>query len=297
MAKDVSKEDDDDKFEKMDDESLSFLEQVRKGKSRNFVLSMKGNKVRSMVVKKKPIKEKDRKAARGEGFQPIYGVASGMGAKITFTIARADGFDEKAADRKTEKLKKFLSSQTGKVFKPDFDLVDAPPPIPFDDEDLNDPLVTRFMGLEPTIMEACNRHPESVSLVQASVSMIRGLLQDEETRPTAGPKIDELEQYLSDLMSGNAAVPPAPPLPDGAPVTGSSPPENPASVEPALAFKGRLTALVPKIKQAAGTPAGDDAKLKASEAGALARTQDYKQANALLDEAETLLAGGASTLR
>jgi len=232
MAKDVSKEDDDDKFEKMDDESMSFLEQVRKGKSRNFVLSMKGNKVRSMVVKKKPIKEKDRKAARGEGFQPVYGVATGMGAKITFTIARADGFDEKAADRKTEKLKKFLSSQTGKVFKPNFELVDAPPPIPFDDEDLNDPLIARFMKMEPVIVKACEAHPDSIPVTQASVKMIRGLLQDEETRQQAAPKIDEFVQFLKDLLAGNAAVPPAPPPPGSQATAGSPPPPPPPPPQP-----------------------------------------------------------------
>jgi len=209
MAKNISNDDaddNDDKFEKMDDETLGFLEQVRKGKSRNFVLSMKGNKVRSMVVKKKPIKEKDRKAARGEGFQPIHGVASGMGAKITFTIARSDGFDEKAADRKTEKLKKFLSSQTGKVFKPDFELVDSPPPIPFDEDDLNDPLVAKFMKMEPVIAKACETHPESVPQIQESVNAIRDLLQDDATRQQAGPAIADFVQYLKDLMSGVAVA-------------------------------------------------------------------------------------------
>jgi hypothetical protein len=65
MAKDVSNEGDDDGFEKMDEESLGFLDQVRKGKTRNFVLSMKGSAVRSVLIKKKPIKEKDCKEARG----------------------------------------------------------------------------------------------------------------------------------------------------------------------------------------------------------------------------------------
>jgi len=233
MAKDVTKEDDDDKFEKMDDESLSFLEQVRKGKSRNFVLSMKGNKVRSMVVKKKPIKEKERKAARGEGFQPIFGVASGMGAKITFTIARADGFDEKAAERKTEKLKKFLSSQTGKVFKPTFELVDSPPPIPFDDDDLSDPLIDRFMKMEPLIQTACDAHPESIPEIQAFVNTIRLLLEDDETRQQASPKIDQLQQFLEGLMSGNSPI--------------DSPTQDP--VEQAAKLAAALKSLKPLVDQ------------------------------------------------
>lgn len=58
---------------------------------------------------------------------------------------------------------------------------------------------------------------------------------------------------------------------------------------PADLFKARLSALIPQIKQAAGTPTGDDAKLKASEAGVFARKGDYPQANLLLDDAERVL--------
>ena len=54
-------------------------------------------------------------------------------------------------------------------------------------------------------------------------------------------------------------------------------------------FRNRLTALVPQIKAVVGTPSGDEAKLKASEAGVFARKMDFVQANALLDQAETAL--------
>lgn len=242
MAKDDS---DDDKSEKMDDESLNFLEQVRKGKSRNFVLSMKGNKVRSLTVKKKSVKDKDRQAAKGEGYQPVYGVVTGKGAQITFTIARADGFDEKAAGRKVEKLKKFLSEQTGKVFKPEFELVDAAPVVPFDDEDLSDPLIARFMALESTIVKACDAHPESVPSIQAAVNMIRKLLQDDESRESAAPKIAQLEQYLKDLADGKNAVPPSPPT------AGAKPAEQPVgaqSAEDEKALAHKLATALTKLK-------------------------------------------------
>jgi len=58
-------------------------------------------------------------------------------------------------------------------------------------------------------------------------------------------------------------------------------------------FKTRLQRLLPRIQQAAGAPSGQDAKLKASEAGVFARKQDFARANALLDDAERLLGASA----
>lgn len=62
----------------------------------------------------------------------------------------------------------------------------------------------------------------------------------------------------------------------------------------AAKFRDRLQQLIPQIKAAAGTPGGDNAKLKASEANVFARKADFVQANALLDEVAQLLAGSAS---
>lgn len=59
-------------------------------------------------------------------------------------------------------------------------------------------------------------------------------------------------------------------------------------------FKKRFAALVPRIKDAAGTPVGDEAKLRASEAGALARTSDFVSANGMLDQIERMLNEAAS---
>ena len=66
------------------------------------------------------------------------------------------------------------------------------------------------------------------------------------------------------------------------------------------AFKARLTALLPRIKDAAGAGAGSDAaqqaKLKAAEAGALASKSDFAAANSALNQLEALLndAGAAA---
>jgi len=56
-----------------------------------------------------------------------------------------------------------------------------------------------------------------------------------------------------------------------------------------LAFNARLKALLPLIVAAAQSPAGQQAKLLASEAGMFARKKDYAQANGLMAQAEALL--------
>jgi len=65
--------------------------------------------------------------------------------------------------------------------------------------------------------------------------------------------------------------------------------------DPSALFNHRLAALVPEIKSVAGTPSGDEAKLKASEAGVFARKKEFAQANALLDQAEAALKGSAAS--
>ena len=67
-------------------------------------------------------------------------------------------------------------------------------------------------------------------------------------------------------------------------------------VDPAVLFNDRLKAFLPEVKSAAGTPAGDAAKLKVSEAGVFAKKKDFVQANELLDEAEEALHGGGTGL-
>ena len=252
----------DEKIDQMDEESLAFLEQVRKGKSRNFVLSMKGNKVRSLLIKKKPIKAKDRKSARGEGYQAVFGILTGMGAKITFSVARSDGFDEKVRDCKVEKLKKFLSAQTSKAFKPTFELVDTPPPIPFDEEDLDDPLIARFMKLEPVINKACDASPDSVSQIEERTREIRGLLQEDERRADAGPKIDEFITYLKGLLAGDTA--PAPTSVDEAEQTDTAVTDDPGAQAAELA--GALKRLKPLVDQVIDAAPGRKGELHATMA-------------------------------
>ncbi|KQP38986.1 hypothetical protein [Pseudorhodoferax sp. Leaf274] len=67
--------------------------------------------------------------------------------------------------------------------------------------------------------------------------------------------------------------------------------EGGAKVDAGAAFNARLAALLPRIKEAmaAAGPAGQDIKLKTSEAGALARKGDHAAAQSLLDAVEAAL--------
>jgi hypothetical protein len=72
-------------------------------------------------------------------------------------------------------------------------------------------------------------------------------------------------------------------------VTSGKDPAGGTSGDPATLFTKRLSAWLPNLKAAAGTPAGDEAKSKASEAGLFARKKDFVQANLLLDQAQAAL--------
>jgi hypothetical protein len=74
---------------------------------------------------------------------------------------------------------------------------------------------------------------------------------------------------------------------------GAAPKPTGNNVDADVAFKARMVALVPKIKDALadGHPGAQTAKLKASEAGLLAGKRNFEGAHQLLDEAEQALLG------
>lgn len=80
---------------------------------------------------------------------------------------------------------------------------------------------------------------------------------------------------------------------DGAPQTMVAQAAAPGAGD---AFKARLSALLPKIKDAAvaGGDAAQQAKLKVAEAGVLAGKKDFAAADSLLHQVETLLEGAAA---
>lgn len=104
-------------------------------------------------------------------------------------------------------------------------------------------------------------------------------------------RADEKQDYATATQSLNQLKM----LLDGLPQAATEPA---APVDPGAAFNARLAALLPLIKQAiaGGVPAGQDVKLKVSEAGVFARKRNFDEAHRLLDEAEALLrAAGLAT--
>lgn len=107
-------------------------------------------------------------------------------------------------------------------------------------------------------------------------------------------EVDESDE-IDEKGTGSSATPSSPSKPEQqAPPPSQLKPTQSSSPEVALAFNQRLSALLPKVKSAAGTAAGDAAKLKASEAGMFARKGDFDQAQRLLDEAEQALSSAGN---
>ncbi len=194
----------------VDSDTKKFLEEVKKGKPRKFVMICKGIKILSMVVYKKGTVEKYKKEAKKDGKGQFYhGVVDGKGLNISFKLLSADGYEEPPG--KELILKDFLKTEAGMKFKPSYAIVEELPKV--------------------------NESDEVETALESSTS----------------DGVSESDNSLADQ------------------------------------FRNRLTALVPQIKAVVGTPSGDEAKLKASEAGVFARKMDFVQANALLDQAETAL--------
>ena len=75
--------------------SIDFLEDVRKGKPRRFVMICKGQTVVTLVVYKKGGVDKAKKEAKAGGATDVsFGVVDGKGPNIVFKLSREDGFKE-----------------------------------------------------------------------------------------------------------------------------------------------------------------------------------------------------------
>lgn len=154
---------------------------------------------------------------------------------------------------------------------------DAPQP-----DELQARFDARLAKLEPLIAATLRAQRGDVARIRAVADFARE--KGGGGNPAAGLKaLDAVEQLLRAAVDGAGTKPKADEKPDGD-----------SQVDPATAFTARLTALMPKVKEAltAAGPNATDVKLKVSEAGMLARKREFDQAHALLDEAESLLQGG-----
>ncbi len=261
MARD---EDDDDSLPPLGENIEKFLDQAKKGQPRSFLLVCKGNKVTYLAVKKKPVKKNELNEAKKSGYkgEGYFGVITGKGMELVFNLSTADGYT--AEPVKDKVLKDFLEEKANFKCKPTIVIVASLPEIPFDDEDLSNPLIARFLALGERISQVLDARPDAESELTKTVSGIRFMLQDGDFQ-TAEPLVTALETRLQELLSGaqsNAPAPPAIPLATPPATATASPiaPPAPAAPPPAVdndAFKLKLqealNKLVPQLKQAVVT--------------------------------------------
>ncbi len=257
-------EDDDDSLPPLGENTEKFLDQAKKGQPRSFLLVCKGNKVKYLAVKKKPVKKNELNEAKKSGYkgEGYFGVITGKGMEIIFNLSTADGYT--AEPVKDKILKDFLEEKAKFKCKPTIAIVATLPDIPFDDEDLSNPLIARFLALGERISNVLDVRSDAESELTKTVTEIRLLLQDGDFQ-TAEPLITALETRLQELLSvapanlaAPPATPPAPPLPPPPPASPSgtaspvAPPAPPAVDNDALKLKLQeaLNKLLPQLKQA-----------------------------------------------
>ena len=117
-----------------DADTVKFLEEVKKGKPRRFVMSWHGFRLQYLAVfKKGTFEQRVRDAKQAGPGKQTFGIVEGRGTNITFVLSEEDGFDN--APIKAAQVKKFLGDHADKKYKPDFRIVNRLPAFVEDDDD------------------------------------------------------------------------------------------------------------------------------------------------------------------
>jgi hypothetical protein len=295
------------------EETVDMLEgQVKKGKARKFFLIYKGASIKTLVVfKKGPFGPKIMKAKK-DGFKGdvAYGVVTGSGQNLVFQlpgtgeVAAAMKVDSWEAEPPTKraKLREFLVDN-GLKFKPTYEVVTELANAPDPDAESDIPVPPPPPGSEATDEnEGGSEQPEAPpSPDAAALSFMERLkaLKPDMAKVIAGGvsvsqdvKLRASEAAVFARKKDFAAAIEV--LNDVEELTNKGLAEMSAGASgndeaQASAFKSRLQSLLPQLKVAIGTPAGDEAKLRASEAQVFSRKNDFAQANVLLEQVEGLL--------
>ena len=282
----------------LDADSIDYLDDVKKGKPRRFVMICKGVRIMSMVVYKKGTVERYKKQAKEEGKGQFYhGVIEGKGLDITFKLCRADGYDKPPG--KEIILKDFLSTETGIRFKPSYELVDVLPEISEHDEvegseaegEQETPPQAPPMPEGGTYSTA-DLAAECKRLKSTLYSQVKSAVESHPDQKDAvirlfasadkNEKASEFAAAIEDYRKLSAVL-------TSLPEAEEKEEEGESEQNPAVVFNDRLKALLSDVKAAAGTPAGDEAKRIIQEAGALARNKDFAGGNELLEKAHEIL--------
>jgi hypothetical protein len=175
------------------DETKAMLDQVKKGKTRKFVMLTKGTSIVSLVLYKKGAPTKYIKEAKESGKgTPCFGVLEGGGLELIVKLAASDGF--KDAPVKDLVLKKYLEDEAGFKCKPRFEIVEALPIV----LDEADPLHARFLALQERAVETCDTYPDRAEEIGTLCRQTGGYL-DADQRDKATDKLEALEDLLDSL--------------------------------------------------------------------------------------------------
>ena len=306
------------------DETREMIEDhVKKGKARKFFLISKGANISTLeVFKKGPFGPRIMKAKK-DGFkgEVTYGVVTGAGKELYFQLAgnqavaevmKVDSFAEEPPTKRA-KLREFLSDN-GLSFKCNYYIITdlslapdpegegtfAPPPasalaVADDEADDSPSAMYGQEGEVPTTPPSPTASPSDTNLFMERLKSLKPVI--DRVVASGGPLADEVKLRVSeagmfarkkDFDQANGILDKIEELLKQANAAPPVPPPSPSSDSSAL-FNKRLAEIVARVKEAAGTSQGDQAKLKVSEAAVFARKKEFEQANALLDEAEEIL--------
>lgn len=270
-----------------DDDTKKFLEEVKKGKPRRFVMICKGVKILSLIVYKKGTVEKYKKQAKEEGKGQFYhGVVDGKGVNVTFKLALSDGYDKPPG--KELILKDFLSTETGIKFKPTYEIVESLPELDLDDESDSEAVETTEddtdFGKSPEVIQLGKRFNELSDPLKSFVATFADrrveilkpvkTVKDFLAAPTpesigsAQEALKQIETLVLEMKDQGSTAP-----------TSAGPGD----------FKERLKALLPQVKELADSSEAKSAKTTLNEAGEQAKKNNFESALQLLDEVENIL--------
>lgn len=111
----------------IDEDSAKQLDQVKKGKDRQFAMIAKGSKIKRLIVFKRGSAQAQILAAKKDGYkgEAYFGLATNSGGTILFQMARVDGFEQPPG--KEVILKKAIEEETKMKLVINYHIVDRLP--------------------------------------------------------------------------------------------------------------------------------------------------------------------------
>lgn len=200
-------------------------------------------------------------------------------APLINTLCRQIGgfLDQDQSDQAVAKLEALEALLGG--------LSSGPAPPVTDDSATEAKLVDALKKLQPLLAKSIELQPDRRGELLGAAANVRDEIRNKQFAD-ASRDLVALGQLLKSIMSATRTeVPPAPQTPTTRPPAS----DRDGADEPAALFTKRLKALLPAIKGAAGTRAGNEAHGLASDAGEFARDRDFDTALQLLGRAEVVL--------